>query len=136
MLHRLHIRRKIGPPRRHGRLSDPEEPGEEPGFAVIALALLEGEGRQHEVVGGERRIRQGRVHPQQSGEIVRSIGSPLDAGVQPMQPPGRADRVVEPAENQREHGAEGTVKAPNRVVKDRRMLGDRGGDEGVRELHQ
>jgi len=53
-----------------------------------------------------------------------------------MQPAGRLEALVERAEYHRENGAEGTMKAADRIGKCVRVLLDCSGNPRVRELEQ
>src|SRR5712675_3166277 len=57
-------------------------------------------------------------------------------GVTPMQSAGRSQRLIARAKHHRENSVERLVEPGNRISKSPRMLGDGGGDPGVRQLKQ
>ena len=57
-------------------------------------------------------------------------------GVTPMQSAGRSQRLIARAKHHRENSVERLVEPVNRISKSPRMLGDGGGNPGVRQLKQ
>jgi hypothetical protein len=57
-------------------------------------------------------------------------------GVTPMQSAGRSQRLIARAKHHRENSVERSVEPSNRISKSPGMLGDGGGDPGVRQLKQ
>jgi hypothetical protein len=53
-----------------------------------------------------------------------------------MQSAGRSQRLIERAKHHRENSVERLVEPANRISKSPGMLGDGGGDPGVRQLKQ
>ena len=129
-------------------MPDPEQGREQPGLAPILFTLAIVERWQDEIVGQQGRLHQRRVNPSQRRDLIGAVGGARRVtacrrrqhsrhrAVTPMQPAGRGQRRIDRAEHHRENRVERSVETANRIGESPGMLGDPGGDPGVRQLKQ
>ena len=115
---------------------DAERPAEWLRLVVEARPAVGRQRLEPGVVRRDRRLDEGRVHPQRQVGVSRRVARSPDPAVELVQAAHLGSRRGRRAVHDREVAADGPVEPPPRVLAEIRVLGDAGGNRWVRDLEQ